>query len=1142
MARLSSRLTEIESAYDVVVIGSGYGGGITASRLARAGLSVAILERGKEFLPGEFPDTLQEATSQFQVNSSIDQSGSRTGLFELHVNSSMNVLVGCGLGGTSLINANVVIEADPRVFKDKKWPKAFRDDVDYGFKKGMARAKEMLNPKPVPDDWPSLKKLDAHQKLAGAMRKPFKRPRIAVTFEEKPHDKNHVGVTQTPCINCGDCCSGCNHTSKNTIQMNYLPDAKNFGAQIFTETSVRYVQFQDGKWNVHYENLGADSGKFGSPDEFVRAQCVILAAGTLGSTGILLRSREKGLPVSGKLGVGLSGNGDVLGFAYNTDQKINGIGWGNRAPDRDNPVGPTITGLIDTRNVSGDWKKGMCIEEGAIPGALSFGLPALFFGAAKVHGVDTDRGLKDAAQEKLRIFHSLVGGAYRGATQNTQTYLVMTHDSASGVMTLEDDRVRIKWPGAEREEIYQEVRQALIQATKALGGEFVPNPIQRPPFNDLVTVHPLGGCNMAEDATKGVVNHKGQVFSGESGTDTHEGLYVADGAVVPTAVGTNPLLTISGIAERNSALIAQDLGKTIDYSFPALQPAPPEADAVGIQFTETMTGWFSKSIKDDYHKAVEQAKIDESPFRFVLTIRSDNLDEMIASSLHEAQMSGTVEAPALSSEPLSVSDGVFNLFVDDPEDAKTKNMKYRMVLTSQSGNQFYFEGFKVIRSDPGLDLWPDTTTLYITVREGGQSTGPVVGKGILIIRPDDFAKQMTTMKVLNANGPVERLKHQVKFGKLFAGALVETYGGILSPPKYFNPDLAPRKVRPLRVSTQEIHWVRTADGVHIRLARYQGGSKGPVILVHGLGVSSKIFSTDTIDTNLLEFLFERGYDVWLLDFRASVDLPAANNQFSADEIAKYDFPAAVDRVLEVSGANDVQFLVHCFGAAAWTIAMLGGFLNPAKVRSAVVSQVSIDMRVPRATKIKTGLHVPAFLKAIGIESLTSDVDEDSGWMDKLFDRAISLLPAADKEDQTDNAVSNRISFLYGQLYELDQLNRATFDNLHEMFGVANITSFQHLALMCRKRHVVTRDGSDIYTQHLDRMAVPTLFVSGTENACYLPKSTKITMERLGKANGASLYGRKVIANYGHIDCIFGKNASNDVFPYIVQHLDRTACV
>ena len=89
-------------------------------------------------------------------------------------------------------------------------------------------------------------------------------------------------------------------------------------------------------------------------------------------------------------------------------------------------------------------------------------------------------------------------------------------------------------------------------------------------------------------------------------------------------------------------------------------------------------------------------------------------------------------------------------------------------------------------------------------------------------------------------------------------------------------------------------------------------------------------------------------------------------------------------MLELTGADDVQFLVHCFGATAWTIALLGGFLDPAKVRSTVVSQVSTDMVVPLATKIKSGLHVPTFLQAIGVESLTPDVDEDKNAARDVF--------------------------------------------------------------------------------------------------------------------------------------------------------------
>src|SRR6185503_1226902 len=109
--RLSSPRDQIEPAYDVVVVGSGYGGGVAASRLARAGQSVCVIEKGKEFLTGEL-----------QINGSKMRSGSLTGLFDFRLGADIHVLVGCGLGGGSLINAGVALKPDPRVFTDAVWP------------------------------------------------------------------------------------------------------------------------------------------------------------------------------------------------------------------------------------------------------------------------------------------------------------------------------------------------------------------------------------------------------------------------------------------------------------------------------------------------------------------------------------------------------------------------------------------------------------------------------------------------------------------------------------------------------------------------------------------------------------------------------------------------------------------------------------------------------------------------------------------------------------------------------------------------------------------------------------------------------------------------------------------------------------
>ena len=159
--RLARELDQMQPRYDAIVVGSGYGAGVAASRLARMGFSVAVLERGREFAIGEFPDTLPEASQECQYRFEDSHHGKRNGLFELHYGRDMHVLVGCGLGGTSLINANVSLPPDPRVWEDPRWPpELLADDT---LEEGFARARRMLRPVPYPD------KVSARQ--AGAIRR-----------------------------------------------------------------------------------------------------------------------------------------------------------------------------------------------------------------------------------------------------------------------------------------------------------------------------------------------------------------------------------------------------------------------------------------------------------------------------------------------------------------------------------------------------------------------------------------------------------------------------------------------------------------------------------------------------------------------------------------------------------------------------------------------------------------------------------------------------------------------------------------------------------------------------------------------------------------------------------------------------------
>jgi cholesterol oxidase len=543
MKRLSLPIEQLHDSYDAIVIGSGYGGGVAASRLARAGKRVCVLERGKELQPGDYPNTTLDLVKEVQSDLPLTRFGSATALFDIRYNADINVVVGCGLGGTSLINAGILLRPEPRIFEDACWPIELRNDQQMDRFFGYAEA--MLKPATYPENWPPLAKTEALKRCAQSLSQECRPVPIAVNFSEFENDLNHVGVTQRPCINCGDCVSGCNHFAKNTVLMNYLPDAVNHGAEIYTELSARRIERSGGRWLVHYMDLR------NGQESVLRADNIVLAAGTLGSTEILLRSKGAGLSLSGQVGNRFSTNGDTIGFAYNTDCAIQGVGFGSSPMDEMKPVGPCSTVMIDLRN-GYKLEESMIVVDGAIPGAMAALLPATLSVAAKLTGTDSNAGLGDKLKEGVRAFDSDLLGAYSGAIKDTLFYLVVSQDDAAGQMYLEQDRLRIRWPGLGDQKQFAQASELMKRATAALGGTYIPNPVWNDLTNhNLVTGHPLGGCAMADDAGHGVVNHKSQVYDSESGNSVHNGLYVMDGAVIPRSLGVNPLLTISALAERS---------------------------------------------------------------------------------------------------------------------------------------------------------------------------------------------------------------------------------------------------------------------------------------------------------------------------------------------------------------------------------------------------------------------------------------------------------------------------------------------------------------------------------------------------------------------------------------------------------------
>lgn len=532
--------------YEAIVVGSGYGGSVAALRLAAVGIRTLLLERGAERWPGEYPDQILEAGGHLQLNTPFGRWGGRQDLFEFHINPGMSALVGSGLGGTSLINANVVLPASAQ-WQQHWWPDEIRAHPAL-WTAAEARARAQLDPQAYPDRFPEVPKLRAMHEAEdhlGDYR--VVRPPLAVNFAENPPAVDAgLGrrIQQRPCVGCGDCVSGCNHWAKNTLLMNYLPRAAAAGCTIATGATVRRVRPADaaGTWRIEVAFEDAEGTAFA--ERALSANVVILAAGSLGSTEILLRSRNDGLSVSDQLGRRFSGNGDHLAFAYNCDQEIRAIGTGsvNDAP----PTGPCITAMVDGRRGDG----GFLVQEGAVPAAIAW-VASEAIRMARYGGTDTDEG--DFWQELLRRLN-------RTDMDHTQVLLAMGEDGNHGAMRLDDnDNIRIDWTAEPRAPHVDEI---FTRLTSAWGGTLIKDMTNILTFgfsDGAVTVHPLGGCRMANDAEEGVTNADGQVFADRTGVGVHEGLYVMDGAVVPRSTVVNPFLTIATLAERNiERLIARN--------------------------------------------------------------------------------------------------------------------------------------------------------------------------------------------------------------------------------------------------------------------------------------------------------------------------------------------------------------------------------------------------------------------------------------------------------------------------------------------------------------------------------------------------------------------------------------------------------
>jgi choline dehydrogenase-like flavoprotein/pimeloyl-ACP methyl ester carboxylesterase len=581
--------------FDVVVVGSGYGGAMAASQLtsryfpgSKEPLRVCVLERGREYLSGMFPSSEAELPGNVRFSSAEHPKprGNQEGLLDVRIGPDVCALVACGLGGGSLINAGVMVETKIDAWPIGAWPSSLKLDGLTGYYKS---AKQMLgvtvsgkentidlNARGLPRKFKALQKLQVGD---------FGAAPLSISMQASP---NVFGVHQEACKQCGDCATGCNFNAKNSLDRNLLVDAYRRGAQIFTGATVTSLEKSPTQgWTLEVVHTDANlRGRVSDPLR-LRAKFVILAAGTFGSTEILLRSASDNLQFSQLLGQKFSTNGDALAVAYKQKEAANALADESMDPDaKNNPpfgrnVGPTITGIIDRRNRS---KELASIEEFAIPGPLrrlfseSFTLARCLNNLSKPD-VSHHRPGREGNIDPLAINDDDLC--------KTQIFGLMGHDGAQGSLELiapandddvSDGAIRVRWPQIREDSsdgFFDKQFAALRQLVhdSGQGGEVLPNPIWRAlpealdgildtPKGPVLTVHPLGGCPMGEHVLTGVVDHLGRVFDPIAPGAFHYGLVVLDGSIIPTSLAINPALTIAAIALRAVDLLRNDWGMT----------------------------------------------------------------------------------------------------------------------------------------------------------------------------------------------------------------------------------------------------------------------------------------------------------------------------------------------------------------------------------------------------------------------------------------------------------------------------------------------------------------------------------------------------------------------------------------------------
>lgn len=706
--------TDAPQHVDVIVVGSGFGGAVAAARLAQAGHSVTVLERGRRWLPGGFPRSSDLHDGWLWQDDH--------GLYDARWLDSMLTVQGAGWGGGSLVYANVFARPAAET-QDDRWPAALRRETldPYYDLAGTMLGVSPVGPDPVTGQLPA--RTHVLEEITGAMgiRPATFRPNLAVRFgDPESWGQNLHGMPQRGCAFVGQCILGCNRSAKNSLDLNYLAVALQHGATAVTGAEVRRIAPDRSGWAVwSAEGDGDDEGVL------VRrtAARVVLAAGAVATTELLLRSRDVDgtLPdLSPTLGHGFSGNGDHLA-----------LGTLHRETE-DLTTGPTITTSTVLDVQEHDQPVWFQVQDGAVPRIAMDMLDQLL----PLPGLRT-------WWRKVRRRHP----------RNTLALLSMGHDTGSGRLALDQHgRARLEWDNRREAHLYRAEGRVGPAMRRVLGSRVhavLPWSVLRRP----VTVHPLGGVPAGPDRWTGVVGDDVQVHG-------YPGLYVMDGSVIPASTGANPSATILAGAEQAVERLIRTMSGDRTWRAPEwehVRPLPvPEDEAYRwMAHRRRETVGDGVVLDETMHELTQH---DDGAGQMRVRLEIPGLDTFRSDPGHSLRVSGTIRLAAVPGT--HEVDGELQLF---PDHGKYL-MRYDLNFTDRQGRDWTAVGIKRQLSSGPIARYRSLTTARVTLRRVGDPR--VQHTATLVLHPHDVMAGGLSIRGVGFTR-TRRAKASLDFSKFF---------------------------------------------------------------------------------------------------------------------------------------------------------------------------------------------------------------------------------------------------------------------------------------------------------------------------------------------------------------------------------------